>query len=261
MRRRMPLILLAALLALLGTAGLLLYVRSADARALAGKQAVTVLVATQRIPAGTSAARIRAEGYVQRVRMPAETVPADTLASLDDLGKLVLTSDVQQRQLVLRGMFGDASAVTDGLAIPKGKVAVTVLLGAPQQVAGYVRPGSKIAVFDTYTTLDGKGRVPAGDGLSRDHNANQATQLLLPRVEVIAVGGNGSGGETSTQPTDAASPGAAAQTGSVLVTVAVTQHDAERLVHAAQTGTLYLALLTESSTVTPGPGVDNHSLF
>jgi pilus assembly protein CpaB len=79
---------------------------------------------------------------------------------------------------------------------------------------------------------------------------------------VIAVGANGPGGETSAKvATDDASPGAAPQTGTVLVTVAVSQREAERLVHAAQTGMLYLALLTESSHLTPGPGVDNHSLF
>jgi pilus assembly protein CpaB len=45
------------------------------------------------------------------------------------------------------------------------------------------------------------------------------------------------------------------------VHVAVDQAQAERLVHAVQTGTLYLALVNDSTTVTPGPGVTNKSLF
>ena len=34
------------------------------------------------------------------------------------LDKLVVTSDVQPRQLLLRGMFDEASRVTGGLALP-----------------------------------------------------------------------------------------------------------------------------------------------
>ena len=55
MKRRALSIVLAVLLAILGTAGVLAYVSHANARALAGQQAVTVLVAKGLIPAGTSA--------------------------------------------------------------------------------------------------------------------------------------------------------------------------------------------------------------
>jgi pilus assembly protein CpaB len=79
----------------------------------------------------------------------------------------------------------------------------------------------------------------------------------LPKVEVIAVG---SATAASANKADAAkSDPQSANT--VMVTVAVSQEEAERLVHAVQTGTLYLALLDDSSNVTSGPGVDNKSLF
>jgi pilus assembly protein CpaB len=47
----------------------------------------------------------------------------------------------------------------------------------------------------------------------------------------------------------------------VLVTVAVDQRQAEKLIHAAQTGAIYLALVTDSSKTAPGAGVDNRTVF
>jgi len=47
----------------------------------------------------------------------------------------------------------------------------------------------------------------------------------------------------------------------VLITVAVDQKGAAKLVQGIQTGTLYFALLTDSSQVTAGSGVTDRNLF
>ena len=107
--------LLAALaLAGLGTAAVLSYVSGAESRAMAGKKAVTVLVAAERIPAGTTGERVRSGGYTEAVRMPAETVPADALGALDaSLDTLRVTAEIQPRQLLLRGAFAEPSPPDD----------------------------------------------------------------------------------------------------------------------------------------------------
>ncbi|MCU7728346.1 RcpC/CpaB family pilus assembly protein [Actinoplanes sp. KI2] len=268
MRRRLLAVLVAAVLAGIGCIAVVGYVRGADQRALAGRQAVWVLISTQRIPAGTSAATIRGGGYTERVAMPAETVPATALGKLDtQLDTLVLSADLPPSQLLLRGMFAEPSEVTGGLPVPDGKLAVSVQVTAAGRVAGYVRPGSRVAVFSTFTMREGRGRVPAGDGLSSGHDYNQATRVLLPRVEVIGVGERGvSGAATAGDSTAAASGGdgssAAAKAGvTMLVTVAVSQQEAEKLVHVSLTGTLSLALLDDTATVEPDAGVDNNTLF
>jgi hypothetical protein len=46
----------------------------------------------------------------------------------------------------------------------------------------------------------------------------------------------------------------------LLLTVAVNQSEAERLIEGLSHGTLYLALLTDSVEVNPGAGVDNVDL-
>jgi pilus assembly protein CpaB len=252
---------IAFVLAVVGTVLVLGYINTADSRAMAGKKAVTVLVAKERISAGTSADKVRDRDLVEQVQMPAETVPRGALTQLDqDLDDLVLTADVQQSQLLLRGMFGHAAKSTGGLAVPDGKVAVSVELEVPADVAGFVRAGSDIAVFDTYT----KDSSSNTGGTVANKGDDQATRILLPNVEVLAVGSYGvNGTETSDgkKTTSDTNRTRSNQNTKMLVTVAVTQEQAEKLVHAIRTGELYLALVTDSSDVKSGPGVDNKSLF
>jgi Flp pilus assembly protein CpaB len=114
-------------------------------------------------------------------------------------------------------------------------------VSTPGDVAGYVQPNSQIAIFDTFKLLPKAGVAPPAGA-----DANQATKVLLPRVQVLAV--------SSAAPK---STGAAAGAGKLTVTVALNQVDAERLIHEQTLSQLYLALLSQSSKVSPAPGVDN----
>ncbi|MGH3713627.1 MAG: Flp pilus assembly protein CpaB [Micromonosporaceae bacterium] len=266
MIRRVVAIVIAVVLAVVGTVLVLGYVKTADARAIAGKQAVQVLVAKERIPAGTSVAKIRANDLVEKVTMPASTVPASAIGGFEkSADDLVVTAEVQASQLLLRGMFSEKVKSTGGLSIPKGKIAVSVQLETPEQVAGFVRPGTTIAIFNTFNMIDRTHRESNGEGLRLKDGVNQATKMLLPKVEVIAVGAYGTPGtktsDGKTTKATAENKQKASQLGLLVVTVAVTQAEAERLVHALRTSSLYLALVTDDSDVKPGAGVDNHSLF
>jgi pilus assembly protein CpaB len=267
MTRRLIAFGIAFVLAVVGTVLVLGYIKTADARAMAGKQAVTVLIAKERISAGTSGAKILSQGLVEEVKMPAETVPKGALGSIgDELDNLVVTADVQASQLLLRGMFGKKVKSTGGLPIPDGKVAVSVQLDAPEQVAGFVRPGTTIAIFGTFNMIDRTHRESNGEGLQLKEGVNQATRVVLPKVEVLAIGAYGqpgtktSDGKTTATTSDSR-PGQASKVSTLVVTVAVTSEEATRLVHALQTSSLYLALVTDSSDVESGAGVDNHTLY
>lgn len=257
MTRRIIGVLLAIILAVLGTAAVLFYVKTATNTVASGQRAVHILVAKARIAAGTTGERIRADAMVQTVVMPAASIPTGALSEVPaDLDKLVLTADVQANQLLLRGMFGQPTRLSGGLDIPEGLVAVSVALTDPEQVAGYVRPGSQVAIFDYFKLLDPEWKQQAGED-------NHATQLLLPRVQVLAVGTFGGTGVTAAQVQQQGDTGKQQQqsSGQIVVTVAVNQLDATRLIHASETGTLYFALLTDSSDIKPGAGVSNRNLF
>jgi len=62
-KRRVLAVALAVLLALIGIVAVLAYVHKANERAIAGLKAVTVLAASQRIPAGTSASAAQSAGF------------------------------------------------------------------------------------------------------------------------------------------------------------------------------------------------------
>jgi pilus assembly protein CpaB len=266
MKRSLIAVSIAVVLAAVGATSILVYVNSADNRALQGKQATTVLLTTKRVPAGTTGAALRTGGYLEAVAMPASAVPADALPSVDEsLDKLVLTVDLLPRQLVLRGVFGEDTKLSGGLSIPDGKLAVTVdIAGLP--TVSFLRPGSKVAVFNTYDGRGADSRVPDGNkGPQFEKDANHITRLLMPRLEVVGIGlpGQSGAGTTTNQGTVTVPTDKPTQTAQNLtaVTFAVTQDEAERLILASQTSQLYIALLDDTSDVRPGPGVDTRSLF
>ena len=255
MKRRILTIALAVVLAAVGTVAVLGYVHQANNRAVEGVKAVNVIVAESAIPSGTSAGQALREGQLGSERLPVASVPADAVRSITpDLAGLVTSADVQSGQLLLRPMLVTGSQVTGGVAIPRGMVAVTVQLCLPEDVAGYVTAGAKVAVFDTYTK--GKGN---SSGQQRTCNIQHGTvspggantAMVLPAAEVLSVGpapstaqSTGAGG-TGVLSSSAVS--STASQGAVLVTLALQQADAERVIQIAEVGMPYLALLTPTS--------------
>ncbi|MEV4538575.1 RcpC/CpaB family pilus assembly protein [Asanoa sp. NPDC049518] len=257
MNRRIIAVLAAVVVAAAGAGAVLLYVRSADSRAVAGKQARTVLIAEKQIPAGTDGRALRAGGYLRQTRMPTETVPDDTLAAVEpDLDALVTTATVQRGQLVLRTMFGTA-VDSSGMAIPDGKLAISAKVKSAVFGPGSVRAGTRVAIFYTYTPLsEGKIDDVSGSGLERGRDTRSVTRVLMTDIEVISVGV-----AADDAVGDAPLP-ATASTGDVAMTFALDQRQAEILAHAtALGGLLNVGLLGDSSDVSPDRGVDNGTLF
>lgn len=250
MNRRILSIILAVLLAVLGTTGVLIYVSKADARAIADQKAVSVLVAKKPIPAGT--AMKYAKVYLARENMPAAAVPSDVLRTVDpDMEDLVTSSDVAQGQLLTRRMLVRESK-RNAFVLPAGKLAVTIPIDAGSLGAVPLQPGFKVAVFNTFEVgSEANGYTPTAGGES---SGNQATRLLLPRVEVIGVSSQRAKSKESQSTTSSGFE-------KLLVTVAVTQAEAERLIHVLETGNVSLAQVNDESRVQRGGGVDNKHLF
>ncbi len=254
MNRRILMTVVAVVLAVVGTGAVYSYVAAADTRAVDAMKPTDVLIVAKSIPAGTAAQDVEAGSYVRADRLPADATPTGSVNEIGaDWGTDVATADIQPGQVVVRDMFGSKVATTSGLAIPESMVAVSVRLSTEGDVAGYVQPGSQIAIFDTFVLLDGKG-TPSGNKNSSDKNDNWATKLLLPRVEVLAVSEAAPDGNKAGL--DKQDTG---NTANLLVTVAVSQPDAERLIHVSQTGMPYAALLSDHSVSRHAPGVDNQN--
>jgi pilus assembly protein CpaB len=249
------LIAAAGLLALAGTGALWAYVAGADARALAGKEAVEVLVAADAIPQGASFEQAQQQKLVTTDRFPRDAVPTDVFTDPSQLAGLVATRAVEPHELLTRTTFGPPSAgpETGGLAVPAGKVALPLSLKHfvnSADWATYLRPGAEIAVFETFTSAapPPQPATPRGDGLALDKDSTQVTRLLVSRVPVIAVAGAQDSG-------DAGAAGKA-------VVLAVDQRQAEEIILDLSGGVvLYPVLLTDEDVVAPSPGTDNHRIL
>jgi pilus assembly protein CpaB len=266
----------ALLLALVGTTAVRSYVSHADQRAVTGLDPVQTYIAQATIPAGTPLKEAVATGLAKRESLPAKTVPAGAVRTISAaLGNEVATGTIPAGSMLLTGAFGVQQAQKDTLPLPNGTVAVSVSLGDPQRVGGFVQPGSEIAVFDTYDTIPGltpQGTVAAGnqdtaagDGLSTGTTKLHVTRLLLGHVPVLAIGaavtGQAPANGSSTAANGSTDGAQTSGSGSVVVTVALKQRDAEKLILASQTGTLYLALLNQASQVGADSGANNAHLF
>ncbi len=264
MSRRITTISAALVLALLGTLLVVVYVGRADARALDGVQTVTVMVAKEPLKKGQTVKSAQDAGLLTTETLPRKAVPATAIAKLQATdAALVFASDVTQGEILQRPRLVAKVEPPNRLVIPAGKLAVTVALEDPARVSNFVTVGSNIAVFDSYTVFEGNdgGRwTPSGNGLADGFDLNKATRVLLPKVQVLAVGDSFRKEEPKKEESEAAAAPAAGDVTQTLLTVAVDQREAEKLIHGTQTGTLYLGLL-DTYEVKPGPGVDNRNLF
>ncbi|NUR27409.1 MAG: hypothetical protein HOV83_16445 [Catenulispora sp.] len=252
MTRRIVGVLIAIVLAVVGTGAVLLYLVNANQTVAKGQEAVHVRIAKVRIAAGTSGATIRDQGMSEDVVMPRSALPDDVMPEISaDFDKLVITSDLQPRQLLLKGMFGQSTKLSGGIAVPDKMIAISGKFTVEREVGGFVRPGSTIAVFATCDILDAQFK-------KKYEETRRSTFVLLPRMEVLAVGAYGSDGQTSTTDADVKAQLDAEGNVTLIVTIAATQDDATRFVHATdQNCNLTLALLTDTSVVQVGGAIDN----
>ena len=179
MGRRTILLITALVVAALGTALVFLYVRSADDRALAGQEQVQVLFATQQIPVGQSAETASTNGSLELRTVAANSVAEGALSDIDPIANEVALTTIFPGQQIVSAAFGDVTGVS-AIPIPDDKMALSLQLGDPERVAGFLGAGSEVAVFVTL-------RNPNETAAQNEATAEQ-TSLLIPRVQVITVG-------------------------------------------------------------------------
>jgi pilus assembly protein CpaB len=245
MGRRTVLLVAAVVVAALGTALIFAYVNRTDERALKDQRPVQVLVAKTLIKAGTSGAEAERQGAFKLQVIPQSATIAGYLTDTRSISPLVAVGDIFPGEQIIPAKFvapGSSSALT----IPTGKLAISVQLGDPERVAGFVAPGSEVAIFVTITPPPPTGGGPA---------PVKQTRLLLARVTVIAVG------PTTLRPATSGGPTNTEALPTAILTLALNQLEAEKVVYASQSGQLYFGLLTKDSKVGPGPSVDGRSLF
>ncbi len=229
MKRRLLAAALAVVLAAVGGLMLLRYVSAADQRALAGVQTQDVLVLTQAVAKGTPSEQLL--GSISRKALPAIAVVPGTVTRLDELAGKVATVDLEPGEQLMASRFVDPATLLspDEITVPEGLQQLTLLLDNQRALGGTLEAGTKVGVFLSYKEPD-------------------STYLTVHDVLVTKIAGRATPVEG-----DGGSANAPQQ---LMVTLASTGANLEKIVFAAEHGTVWLSSEPENADKT-GTQVQN----
>ena len=230
MNRRVIGLLASVALAAVGTLVLVVYVRSAEARALEGERLVEVLVVAEPIEAGTRAAD--ATDAVIRQEVPAKVRVDGAVDDLDQLEGLVAAIDLLPGEQLVRDRFVAPNVAQRG-SVPPGLLEVTLSLDAARALGGRLITGDTVGVVGSFEGVEGSA----------------VTSFILHKVLVTAVQLDvNSADSVEDEDEETVFPN-----GNLLVTLAVDAPSAERLVFTAEHGTVWL---TSEPTDAPESGTE-----
>jgi len=227
-------------------AGALVWKYTDDAKTEAKKpfQLETVLVASQRVPIGTSltaaldggligrAERVRndlPQGAIVGTTTDAElkTLFANKVASHDIVTDATITSgDFVAPNVLPNGLAGQLE--TDGKNDGRHVEAVSVRLDEDSSVGGFLKPGDSVNIWSVPTP---------------DHTFDQQiTSWLLPGVKVLAVGSETAAPEATTSSKDGDTSASTSTVSRTMITLEVTTEQAQQVIQAQTIGKIYLTL-------------------
>jgi pilus assembly protein CpaB len=251
MQSRVLAILIAVVLALVATAAMVVYVNGADRRAQAGMEPRIVLVAKATIPAGTSGEDAQNKELIVTEQVPAKNVVAGAISSFSQLEQRYAAVDIVKGEQLLQERWVGAEDIAGRrlLQIPENHQAVSLGLDITKQVAGFVTPGDKVGLVFSF-------KQEGGNGASVDK-----TQFLLQNVQVLAVGATALPNGSSQDGGGRVNQGRGSQN-LTAVTLAINKKDVERVVYAAENGSIYLTLMPPNAEVQPKtPGINGGNVI
>jgi pilus assembly protein CpaB len=225
------------------------YAQGADQRAVKNLEPVTVLVVQTAIPAGTPVEAMTASLATRQ--LPAAAVTASSLKSLDDSqGKVAAVDLIPGEQLVTERLVEPENLKIQGsVDIPAGLQEVSFQLEPQRVVGGRIAPGDHVGIF-----------INLKDGGLEAKPEKQTTQLSIHKVLVTAVQ-RAPVATPSPQPSaDGSAPmeDMSLPTGSLLLTVAVNDIDAGKIVYASEFkefASLWLSKEPLNATESGKPGI------
>ncbi len=264
MNKKVVGVIAAALIAIVGTAVLVLFVQGAEDRALEGEELVTVLVADARIPAGTPAAQL--EGLLTEEQIPVKIAPEGVISDLVQVNGLVTSADVFANETLVAGRFVEPeqfSARRGAVEVPEGLLEVTIAMSQEQFIGGVPVPGDTVAVVvngersdfipanvDPLAQID-----PADPTQTNDAESLRYSKIILQQALVTNVQGNPLPESPAVQSaTDRVAPAS----GSLLITLALDGPDVERLLYVRDSQSLNANLhmaLHSGEALVPSEGV------
>jgi pilus assembly protein CpaB len=243
MDRRRLLLVVAAVIAVLGVLLVFVYARGAENRAAKKFDTVQVITASQELQPGESFDEAQKAGKIQLTPISHNQLLAGATDQTGGFkGKVALTTIYPNEQIIPTKFGGtDEVEARANLPIPEGKIAISILIQDDGfRVGTFVSPGSTVAVFSTQ------------DGAF--------SRVLLPRALVLGFGQSSNADNAGTNSTTA-QDGSSDNDLKYLVTIAVTQKEAEKVRLAGTISTLSIGILNATSHVTADQGIGPGGLF
>lgn len=246
LRKRSVALMAALALAALATTALVSYVRGLENRAYQGAQTVEVLTAKADIPANTPIEVALQNGLIERTLLPRKALAVGAITSLADVqGKVASVALVKGEQLVAARFVAPEDTGTI-LPIPAGHQAMTLSVSVPHGVGGFIVPGNHVSLI-------GRFDLPAKKFATAGISDPKEARFLLQDIEVLAV--NQDVAARQAPATEEEANAAKQQGNELLLTLAVTPKDAERVAYAAFGGdTLWITLLPKGQGPTKTTG-------
>lgn len=241
MGRRTVILIAAFLIAGVGASLVFLYVQGVDQRAQAEAEAVRVMTVTEPIAAGESVADAEKAGKFALTEVAGTSVLDGALSDTTTIAEQVALTPMYEGEQVVPAKFGEIGSQTR-ISIPSKAIAVSVQLTDSQRVAGFVSPGSQVAVFSTVgTSCEAKNVVIK----------EPYTRLLVADAPVVGVGQTGLNSTTTVKESGEQTT---EEVPTTVLTLGLEQKDAEKLILASQTSCLSFGLLSDKSAVEPSAG-------
>lgn len=246
MKSRLLAGLAAVVLAMIGAILVVSYAQGADTRAVQNLNPVSVMVVQTAVPAGTPVAQLAA--FVTAQELPGKAVSKTALTNVDGLaGKVTAVDLLPGEQLVAERLIEPSAFKASGsVDVPKGLQEVSFQLEPQRVVGGRITVGDHVGIFINLKNggLEGKG---------------ETTQLSVHKVLVTAVQ-RAPVATPSPQPTTAGAPveDTSLPTGSLLITVAVNEVNATKIVYAsnfADIASIWLSKEPLNATEGARPGI------
>jgi len=252
MSRKVTGLMAAIVLAVLGTAALVAFVSSAEARALEGEELAEIYVVVQPVPSGTAAEDLGERVVLEEI--PAKVRAAGAIVDLDDLGDRVAAVDLEPGEQLLDARFIDVSEFADreaGVTVPDDLIEITIALDPQRAVGGLLEPGQTVAVLGSFEPFEIDANFVEVDGEvvglpetvsdTVKGKTPNVTDILLRKTLVTAVQ-EVQDRAFSAEETEEADRLTTAPEKGLLVTLAVAPRDAERLIFTAEFGGVWLAI-------------------
>ncbi len=255
MRRKIVMVVAALLCGALGTALLVRFVQGAESRALEGEQLVDVFVATEYVPAGTSGQAMLENEWVKVTQVPVKVRPPGSVVDASQVATQVAETDLfAGEQLVLDRFIDPAAFDTRPSTVqaPDGYIELTVPMSPARVMGGFIAPGDTVAIFASFAPFSVQGSEVEIDGVEVELPEELSSEIsvqtpdtthvlmhkvLVTEVQVENIPVEPAPGESQvSQPQPRLAP-----SGNLLITLALTTPEAERLVFAIEYGSLYMA--------------------